>query len=74
MAVTIAIVMSTTIQVSRRTLQLLKILREKLAAKSYDELLQRLAAEKLGLPPSMFGSNPKLTPFTEEDEGEAHEL
>jgi len=65
--------MSTTIQVSKKTLQLLSILKEKLSAKSYDELLRKMALEKLGTT-SMFGSNPRLSPFNEEDEAEFHEL
>jgi len=65
--------MSTTIQVSKKTLQLLSILKEKLSAKSYDELLRKIALEKLGTT-SMFGSNPKLSPFKKEDEAEIHEL
>ena len=65
--------MSTTIQVSKKTLQLLSILKEKLSAKSYDELLRKMALEKLGIT-SMFGSNPRLSPFKEEDEAEFHEL
>ncbi|MCD6409424.1 MAG: hypothetical protein J7L98_03665 [Candidatus Verstraetearchaeota archaeon] len=66
--------MSTTIQVSRRTLQLLSMLKKKMKAQSYDELLLKLAMEKLNLPQSMFGSNPKLASFTEEEEAEFHEL
>ena len=66
--------MNTTIQVSRKTLQLLAILKERLSAKSYDELLRRIALEKLNAPISMFGSNPKLSAFKEEEEAEFHEL
>jgi len=65
--------MSTTIQVSRRTLRLLSMLK-KMKAQSYDELLLKLAMEKLNLPQSMFSSNPKLASFTEEEEAEFHEL
>ncbi|MEM0172686.1 MAG: hypothetical protein QXJ23_10455 [Thermofilum sp.] len=74
MAVTIAITMATTIQVSRRTRQLLEALKKKLSAKSYDEALQKLLAEKMGISTSMFGSNPKLSSFREEEEAEFHEL
>ncbi len=66
--------MSTTIQVSKKTLQLLNILKEKLSARSYDELLRKIIAEKLNLPISLFGSNPKLKPFKKEEEAEFHEL
>lgn len=66
--------MATTIQVSRRTRQLLDALKKKLSAKSYDEALQKLIAEKMEIPVSMFGSNPKLSRFKEEEEAEFHEL
>ena len=65
--------MSTKIQVSKKTLQLLNILKEKLSVKSYDELLRKIALEKLRVK-SMFGSNPKLSPFRKGDEAEFHEL
>ena len=66
--------MKTTIQVSKKTLQLLNILKERLSAKSYDELLRRMALEKLNITTSMFGSNPELSSFREEEEAEFHEL
>lgn len=66
--------MATTIQVSRKTRQLLDTLKKKLSAKSYDEVLQKLIAEKMAIPTSMFGSNPKLSSFKEEEEAEFHEL
>ncbi|MBO3832983.1 MAG: hypothetical protein FGF51_06300 [Candidatus Brockarchaeota archaeon] len=66
--------MATTIQVSRKTRQLLDVLKKKLSAKSYDEVLQKLIAEKIEIPASMFGSNPKLARFKEEEETEFHEL
>jgi len=65
--------MSTTIRVSKKTLQLLNILKERLSVKSYDELLRKIVLEKLGVK-SMFGSNPKLSPFKKEDDAEFHEL
>ncbi|MBO3840670.1 MAG: hypothetical protein QXS66_02925 [Thermoproteota archaeon] len=66
--------MATTIQVSRKTRQLLDALKKRLSAKSYDEVLQRILAEKTEIPSSMFGSNPKLSSFREEEEAEFHEL
>ncbi|MEM3713183.1 MAG: hypothetical protein QXR97_06580 [Thermoproteota archaeon] len=66
--------MATTIQVSRKTRQLLDALKKKLSAKSYDEVLQRILAEKTEIPSSMFGSNPELSSFREEEEAEFHEL
>lgn len=66
--------MSTTIQTSKKTAQLLKELMKKTGARSYDEVIATLAKEKLNVPKSMFGSNPKLKPFTEEEESQFHEL
>ncbi|MBO3840518.1 MAG: hypothetical protein QXS66_09045 [Thermoproteota archaeon] len=66
--------MVTTIQVNRKTKQLLDALKKRLSAKSYDEVLQRILAEKTEIPSSMFGSNPKLSCFREEEEAEFHEL
>ena len=66
--------MSSTVQVSKRTLQLLNMLKQEKAAKSHDEVIRSLIAEKKGFPKSMFGSNPKLRPFSPEEEAEAHEL
>ncbi|MGC8832353.1 MAG: hypothetical protein ACP5PQ_07220 [Thermoproteota archaeon] len=74
MAIVIAITVATTIQVSKKTRQLLEALKKKLSAKSYDEALQKLLAEKMETPSSMFGSNPKLSCFKEEEEAEFHEL
>jgi hypothetical protein len=74
MAIVMAMVMSTTIQTSKKTAQLLRELMRKTGAKSYDEVIAAMAREKLSVPKSMFGSNPKLGHFTERDELESHEL
>lgn len=66
--------MSTTIQTSKKTAQLLRELMRKTGARSYDELIASLAKEKLKIPKSMFGSNPKLGSFTEEEESQFHEF
>ena len=66
--------MSTTIQTTKKTAQLLRELMKKTGAASYDEVISSLAREKLSVPKSMFGSNPRLKPFTEEDESHFHEL
>ncbi|MEM0226489.1 MAG: hypothetical protein QXF46_06395 [Thermofilaceae archaeon] len=49
------------IQVSRRMRRLLDVLKKRLSARSCDEVLQKLLAEKMGVPTTMFGSNPKLS-------------
>ena len=73
MAITIAY-MSSTVQVSKKTLQLLNLLKQEIGAKSHDQVIKSLIAEKKGFEKSMFGSNPKLRPFTPEEEAETHEL
>ena len=65
---------STTIQASKKTAQLLRELMKKTGAKSYDEVIAAMAREKLSVPKSMFGSNPRLGHFTEKDELESHGL
>jgi hypothetical protein len=74
MAIAIVTSMSTTIQTRKRTANLLKELMKKTGAKSYDEVIAALAKEKLKVPKSMFGSNPSLKPFTEEEESQFHEF
>ncbi|MBM5805532.1 MAG: VapB-type antitoxin [Candidatus Verstraetearchaeota archaeon] len=58
----------TTIQVKRRNLKLLDVLKKKMKAKSYDEVLASLLSEKLGIEENMFGvDRGKISKFTEED-------
>ncbi len=64
----------TTVQVSERTLQMLNQLKEEMRARSHDEVIKTLISEREGISSSMFGSNPKLKPFSSEDEAEFHEL
>lgn len=66
--------MSTTVQIDKKTLQMLNRLKEKMGTKSYDELIRMLMFEREGIPRSMFGSNTTLKPFSSEDEAELHEL
>jgi pyridoxal/pyridoxine/pyridoxamine kinase len=66
--------MSTTIQTSKKTAQLLRELMKKTGARNYDEIIAAMAREKLKVPKSMFGSNPKLKAFTEGEESHFHEL
>jgi hypothetical protein len=74
MAIAITIVMSTTIQVSKRTARILRELMKKVNAKSYDELIRAMIKGKYEVKDSLFGSNPNLTSFREEEEAEFHEL
>ena len=63
----IAIAMETTIQLNKNTVQVLKDMKKKMHAKSYDELINALIHKQKKTPKSMFGSNPQLDPFTEEE-------
>lgn len=66
--------MGTTIQVSKKTARILRELMKKTNAKTYDELIRIMINEKFKIQDSLFGSNPKLTSFREEEEAEFHEL
>jgi len=48
--------------------------KKQMKAKSHDEVIKKLLTEHKKIPRSMFGSNHKLTSFTEEDRAEFHEL
>ena len=62
--------MLTTVEASEKTLQMLNGLKKKLRAGSHDEVIRRLISERKNIPRSMFGSNPQLRPFSQEDETE----
>lgn len=66
--------MPTTIQVRESTLQLLKEMKGEYEAKTYDTVINRLIELKNDIPISRFGAHPEMTEFTEEDEGEFHDL
>ncbi len=66
--------MPTTVQVAEKTLQMLNKLKEEMRARSHDEVIKALISERKKIPCSMFGSNRKLKPFSEEDEAEFREL
>jgi hypothetical protein len=66
--------LTTSVQVSERTLQLLNKLKQEEGFKSLDQVIRELVAERSKMPKSMFGSNPKLRSFTAKDEAESHEL
>lgn len=68
------IVVPTTVQVNEKTLQILNKLKKEIGARSHDEVIRRLISERKKIPSSMFGSNPKLSSFSPEDEAEFHEL
>ena len=66
--------LTTTVQVSEKTLQLLNKLKEEIGVRSLDHVIRDLISERKKIPRSMFGSNPKLRPFTAREEAESHEL
>jgi hypothetical protein len=66
--------LTTSVQVSERTLQLLNKLKREEGLKSLDQVIRELVAERGKIPKSMFGSNPKLRSFTVKDEADSHEL
>jgi predicted CopG family antitoxin len=68
------ICLPTTVQVDEKTLQMLNKAKKEMKAKSHDEVIKKLLNERKKIPCSMFGSNPKLTSFTEDDRAEFHEL
>ena len=62
--------MPTTVQVNEKTLQMLNEAKKEMGAKSHDEVIKKLLIERQKIPCSMFGSNPKLSSFTEEDKAD----
>jgi hypothetical protein len=66
--------MATTIMVTERTLQVLRELKGRFHAKSYDETLMKLVSELTNVPASKFGARPKMKPFSESDRSTFHEL
>ena len=66
--------MTTSVQVNKKTLQMLNEAKKEMKAKSLDEVIKKLLIKRKKIPGSMFGSNPKLESFKAEDEAEFHEL
>jgi hypothetical protein len=64
----------TTVQVDEKTLQMLNKIKKEMKARSHDEVIKALISERKRIPCSMFGSNRKLSSFSEQDETEFHEL
>ena len=59
--------MPTTIQVKDLTKQRLDVLKEKYAARSYDEVLLRVTEQEFDTPKSMFGAFKGARPMTKAD-------
>ncbi len=64
--------MSTTIQVSQTTKQLLDIAKKNKQAPSYDQVIEDLLKKDLKVPKSMFGSTPGLSWNKKEDRMKFH--
>lgn len=65
--------MTTTIQIDTKTLRLLKQLKGRWKTKTYDELIRRLLSKKTDLADSLFGVNPGIPSFSEEDHLKIHD-
>jgi len=58
----------TTIQVKRKNLRLLEVLKRRMKARSYDEVIEKLLAQKTDILNDMFGVDKgRISKFTEED-------
>ncbi len=62
---------ATTIQISRELHQRLKVLKDRMGAKSFDELIERLLTGPRRSPARRLGAHPEMKPFAHRDE--AHE-
>lgn len=60
--------MATSIQVSRELHARLKTLKERMNAKTFEELLRRLLERPRHSPRERFGSHPDMKPFAHRDE------
>ncbi len=60
--------METSIQVSREMHAKLKALKERMKAKTFEELLERLLERSRHSPLERFGAHPEMRPFAHEDE------
>ncbi len=66
--------MARTIQVSEETYRALRILRERLGARSFDEVIRGLVFRELGVSEDMFGVDQgRVSPFKPEDRMEDRE-
>lgn len=60
--------MSTTIQIKKRNRKLLDLLKKNLNAESYDEVIEKLLSDRLGLRNDMYGVDKgKISRFVEKD-------
>jgi hypothetical protein len=53
---------------------MLNEIKKETKARSHDEVIKNLIAERKKISRSMFGSNCKLNSFSEQDEAELHEM
>ena len=64
--------MSTTIQVSEMTKQILETIKEEEHARSYDEIINHLVVQHKHIPTSMFGSLKGMEKWTKKNRGKFH--
>jgi len=63
-----------TVQIKESTYRLLDRLKRKMGAKSFGEVIEKIALKELGIDNSMFGVDKgRLTPFKKEDRMEERE-
>ncbi|HIE44509.1 MAG TPA: hypothetical protein EYP78_06935 [Candidatus Omnitrophica bacterium] len=63
-----------TVQIRESTYRLLERLKKRMGAKSFGQVIEKLALKELGIDDSMFGvDRGKLTPFKKEDRMEDRE-
>jgi len=63
----------TSIQVEKKTIQLLTLLKQKMKTSSHNETIMALIKKSEKIPDSLFGCRPDLKTFVRE-EGDFHEL
>ncbi len=72
-SLSVEVVMTASVRVSRRTLQVLNKLKQEEGLRSHDQVIRELISRRKKIPRSTFGSNPKLRSFTAKEEAESHE-
>ncbi|MBI2598556.1 MAG: hypothetical protein HYW50_05180 [Candidatus Diapherotrites archaeon] len=64
---------TTTIQVKRKTVNVLDKVKKKYSVSSYDKAIIKMAEKEVKIPKSLFGAYPKLKKF-KRDEEDFHDL
>jgi len=72
--ISIIIDMDTTIAIKENTLQILSNLKEKMKARSVEDVIIKILQKSGNISKTRFGSNSKLKKFQEKERANAHEL